>query len=113
MDEHLKALERIKRSVVRGNDMRDFNFPWNTIREMQSYYWCREHPSGQPKRGDSGNILGGGNNLKLTPWNLLKMTRFWRSRGKNTIQCGPILHTEGREEQLKRIVHPELKMLSS
>lgn len=65
MDEHFKALERIKRSVVRENDMRDFNFLWNTIREMQSYYWCREHPSGQPKLGDSGNILLIGGNTSF------------------------------------------------
>lgn len=111
MDEHFKALERIKRSVVRENDMRDFNFLWNTIREMQSYYWCREHPSGQPKLGDSGNILlVGGTNL--TPWNLLEMTKFWRSLSKNTIQYVMGLYTEEREEHLKRIVHPIMKMLS-
>lgn len=39
-------------------------------------------------------------NLKLTPWNLLKMTRFWRSLSKNTTLYVTVLYTEEREEHL-------------
>lgn len=59
--------------------------------QLLSYYWYREHPSGQPQLGDSGHILVGGNTynsyLKLTPWNLLKMTKGFSALKLKTIQC--------------------------